>query len=323
MNPEWSDIQKVAFIDNTIGKKISYTPEFGTEACIKWSEKPRALWKIISSGYGVCNGIAQVEQYMLSKVGINAEQVSGEQHAFLKLKNIELPTANGEMVKGNTILDPTWNLGAHRYGYKPETFCKSYLQIRRGDILSNGKDTESHANDEELADATLNLDEKSLRQIFASIGLADKDGVFPIQDIIKSSKVIDNSGYSEEENIKKQFSLLAEYYPEFATCNNETAGVLKKVFLANENLRFNKCVVNRVYDRKDKNRKAVLYVYTDLHKVGKKFYYADKGSGQFIELSQEKFEEKFECYDYDLYDLKEVRPWENSEKQEKSKGVTR
>ncbi len=31
LNPEWSNIEKVAFIDNAIGKKISYSPDFKTE----------------------------------------------------------------------------------------------------------------------------------------------------------------------------------------------------------------------------------------------------------------------------------------------------
>lgn len=66
MNPNWTDIQKVAYIDNQIGQKISYTPDFDTEVCNL--ENARALWRIIDSGYGVCNGIAQVEQYILGKL---------------------------------------------------------------------------------------------------------------------------------------------------------------------------------------------------------------------------------------------------------------
>lgn len=65
INPEWRDIEKIAFIDNEIGKKISYSPDFGTEMFDHGDA--RALWKIVDSGYGVCNGIAQLEQYMLKK----------------------------------------------------------------------------------------------------------------------------------------------------------------------------------------------------------------------------------------------------------------
>lgn len=66
LNPEYSKAQKLAIIDNAIGKKLSYSPDFGTE--VFDSENCRSLWKIISCGYGVCNGIAKVEQYMLNRI---------------------------------------------------------------------------------------------------------------------------------------------------------------------------------------------------------------------------------------------------------------
>lgn len=59
LKPEYTDAQKIAIIDNEIGKKISYSPDFETE--VFDSNDCRALYKIISSGYGVCNGIARVE----------------------------------------------------------------------------------------------------------------------------------------------------------------------------------------------------------------------------------------------------------------------
>ena len=148
INPEWSDIQKIAFIDNAIGKKISYSPDFDTESFSP--EDSRALWKIIDSGYGVCNGITQIEQYILNRIGIETEIVASDVHSFLKLNNIELPTSNGEMIKGNTLLDPTWNLASQRYGAKPENFCISYEEIRKHDIKDNGEDSLSHKNDDVL-----------------------------------------------------------------------------------------------------------------------------------------------------------------------------
>jgi len=61
IDPTWSDIQKIAFIDNAVGKKISYSPDFDTE--IFDEDNSRIVWRIICTGYGVCNGIAQVELY--------------------------------------------------------------------------------------------------------------------------------------------------------------------------------------------------------------------------------------------------------------------
>ena len=66
LDPSYSKPQKIAVIDNAIGKKISYSPDFDTE--VFNSSNCRAIWKIISSGYGVCNGIASLEQYMFNRV---------------------------------------------------------------------------------------------------------------------------------------------------------------------------------------------------------------------------------------------------------------
>lgn len=319
----WTDIQKVAYIDNEIGKKISYSPGFNTEVFDKGAS--RALWKIIDTGYGVCNGIAQVEQYILEKVGINSEIVSGENHAFLKLKNIELPNEKGRYIKGNTILDPTWNLTEQRYGAMPNNFCKSYKEIRKNDIDRDGEDTLAHKNNEELSDATLNLDEQNLRQIYSSIGIANENGEFPIAGLKEMSKILYLSGLPEEECIKKQFLLLHKYYSEFATCINSTMSVLANILLNNKNLKFDDCVVNRVYEKQDKQKRTVLYVYIDLPKAGKKFYFADKATKQFIELSQKEFEERFECYDMDMqknmeeYNCK--RPWEVTIKEQDIKQI--
>lgn len=321
LNPEWSNIEKIAFIDNAIGKRISYSPDFDTE--ISNAGDARALWKIIDSGYGVCNGIAQVEQYILGRIGIEAQTISSGTHAFLKLTNMEFPTQDGGTVTGNTILDPTWNLASHRFGARPMNFCRSYEEIRKHDVRDNGTDCKAHQNDEKLLDATYDMPESVLRQVYSNIGLADKEGNFPVSNLIDKSKQIDDFGLSDEKSIEMQFELLQRYCPEFATCINSTIAVLKDILLANENLKFNKCIVNRVYSKTDNARRPVLYVYVDLPKVGNKFYFADKESGQFIELPQKEFEEKFECYEYDLYSSNGVRPWESDKVEEIVEDLTK
>ena len=144
LKPEYTTIQKIAIIDNEIGKRISYSPDFDTEVFKK--EDARALYKIISSGYGVCNGIARVEQYLFERAGldIECEIASSSKHAFIKLKDIEFELSNGETVVGTTILDPTWNLTAHRFSGRPNNFCMSYEETRKRDIDSEGKDHNCH-----------------------------------------------------------------------------------------------------------------------------------------------------------------------------------
>lgn len=101
----FSKAQRLAVIDNEIRKKISYSPDYDTE--ISNGDDCRALWKIIASGYGVCNGISKVEQYILHRAGIESEMIIGIEHVFLRIKDIELPLASGETVKGDTIVDGT------------------------------------------------------------------------------------------------------------------------------------------------------------------------------------------------------------------------
>lgn len=300
IDPNYSDAQKLALIDNAIGKKISYSPDFDTE--VFDHKESRALWKVISSGYGVCNGISEAESYILKRVGIESEPVSSGKHAFLKVKNIELPFSDGRVEKGDTLLDPTWNLMGNRFNGKVNNFCLSYENLRKNDIDEAGIDHKSHKNDEELKNITLGLDDKSLRELFASVNLADKDGNFLIKNLMDESIKIDKMYANDlKENIRQQFLLLAKNTPEFATCQNSTIPIIKDILLDNENMNFNKCVINRVYDREDDDeRKPLIYVYMDSDELGKQFYYADKEKGEFLEIPQEDFEKKFECYDQDL-----------------------
>jgi len=315
---EWTDVQKLAYIDTAIGKRISYTPDFGTE--VEDSEDARALWKIIASGYGVCNGIAQVEQYLLGRVGIEAELVSGEHHTFVKVKGIEIPTENG-IIQGDTLVDPTWNLTASRYGGMPQHFCKSYEELRKADIDGKGIDHECHKSDELAQSSIINISTETLREVYKSIGIAGKDGKFPIGRLLEQSIKIDETSNDMKTKINQKFSLLKKWCPEFATCQNSTIDVLSGVlFENNENFEFKRCIVSRVYDRQDPKKQPVIYVYIETEGEGKQFFYADKDAGEFTGVSQDEFEAKFECYEADMEQMNgNKRPWETSQEIEVKK----
>lgn len=298
IHPEWTDVQKMAHIDTAIGKRISYSPEFGTE--VEKTEDVRALWKIIVKGYGVCNGIAQVEKYLLQRVGIESELVSGQHHSFLKVKNIAIPTQCG-IVQGDTLVDPTWNLTASRFGAMPQHFCKSYEELRKVDIDEAGKDHRCHKNEGLEQIKTINMDIGSLRDLYKSIGIANEDGEFPIGELIVQARKIDETSNDIKSNIKSKFELLKKWCPEFATCQNSAITVIKDIlFETNEYFDFKKCIASRVYEKTDYEKKAVLYICVELEGAEKLFFYADKEIGEFVQLSQQEFETKFECYDKDL-----------------------
>lgn len=316
LKPDYTVTQKIAVIDNAIGKKISYSPDFETE--IFSNEDCRALYKIISSGYGVCNGVARVEQYILEKIGVDCDIISSCGHAFLKLKNVEFVLANGENTKGTTILDPTWNLAEHRFGGKPNNFCISYEEARKRDIDSEQKDHYCHKNDEELKDATFNLDDKSLRKLFRSVDLADKDGNFPIKKLFEESELINKQFANQSEKIiENQLALISKFCPEFATCQNSTMKVMEGLLLDNDEVNFNNCEINRVYDKSDVEKKPVVYLYVNSCDFGEKFYFADKEENMFKKIEKEEFIKKFDCYETDLQKNNGVRPWETIELEQK------
>lgn len=323
IKPEYTKTQKLAIVDNAIGKKVSYIPENNTEIENETIADSRAIWRIICSGYGTCNGIARLEQYILKRIGIESEIINSESHshAFLKIKDIELPLANGKVVRGDTIVDPTWNLANHRFGGKPENFCINYKQARQNDISGNFVDHCCHKNDEKLKDVTLCLDEQSLRKLFTSVGLVNKDGKFPITELKRKSRQINIKFFEQpENNINAQLMLLKEFCPEFATCQNSSMRIITSVLLNYDNLLYNKCVVKRVYNRRDPQKKAVIYVYFKSNEFGQKFYVADnrKDGSQFIELTLEEFTSEYECYDSDLRDSYGIRPWEFDQEMKKT-----
>lgn len=316
IDPQYTDLQKIAVIDNAIGKKISFSPDERTE--VFNTSNCRNIWRIITSGYGVCNGISTAEKYIFDRIGIESEIVDSKAHAFLKIKNIEMPLENGEIVKGNTLLDSTWNLGRNKFGAMPSCFCLSYEDMRKKDIDQKGNDHKSHKNDEDLQDATLSLSEQNLRNLFASIGVADKNGKFPIGNFVEKSKLIDKIyAKRQDENISKQLSLFSKLYPNFSECQKETIEMLTLISFNNENMDFNKCFISRVYNKSDNEKKPVLYVYIESSDSKKRFYYADAEEKKFIESHPKEFTKKFECYEVDLENSNGVRPWESDQKYKK------
>lgn len=305
---DWTQIQKMAYIHTSIGKTISYTPEDGTE--VEKPDEERPIWKIIVNKNGVCNGIAQLEQYMFNKIGIESELVNSDRHihCFLKAKNVEIPTKDGIKI-GDTLLDPTWDLANSKFDSKLHHFCRNYEEIRKYDIDYNGIDTGCHENKELEKSDLIEMDEQTLRKVCTSIGVADKEGKFLITKLMDAVILTDILCKNEEVNIATKIHLLKINCPEFAECINSTIKIMKDLlFQKNETFNYNKCVVSRVFDKSDDDKKAVLFAYFDFAEKGKRFYYADKEKGDFIGLSQEDFEKRFDCYESDIKNNK--RLWE-------------
>ena len=317
IDPNWSDVQKIAYIENEIGKKFSYAPEHGTDVGNNNDEK--AIWRVISSGYGVCSGIAGITKYMLNRIGINADLVRSNNHVFIRLEDIEIPKKDGTVERGNTFLDPTWDLGFHRFGLKPAYFFIDYERIRELDV-KDGKDSESHKIVGDVGENIISLEDDCLRDVFKSIGVADRNGDFPMKDIFESFNTPENKKLPIKEKLEKCLSVLSENFPEFAESVQESILALE-FFLNSEIIDYGQYKIGIVYEREDKEKKANMFFYADLEEEGELFYYADKESKSFLQLTRQEFEEKFECYEKDLEENNGIRMWDKKKEKSNSQKI--
>ncbi|MEG1008481.1 MAG: hypothetical protein RSE41_02285 [Clostridia bacterium] len=319
LDPNYSKLQKLAVIDNAIGKKISYAPDYDTEICE--IDNYRSIWRIINSGYGICDGISKLEQYMVDRVDIKSEIVKNNMHSFLKVMDIEIYNENDKVSTGNTIVDPTWNLTNNKFGGKPNYFCVGYEEVIKKHKKNSINNDSCHKNDRMLKNAILNLDEKNLRELYKSVNITDENGDFPIKKFIDESNGLDKIyANSLDENVDNQLLLFTEKFPEFATYQNPSMRIIKDIVLSNEHIKFNRCVINRVYEKEDKEKTPCIFVYIDADELNKKFYFGDRVEKNFINISEEEFLNKFKCYDEDLKKTNGIKPWEvKREIKEKSK----
>ena len=302
----WTNIQKIAYIDNSIGKKISYSEEYGTEAFdIKSSIN---IWKIICNEKGICTGIAELEKYMLDRIGVRSNILRSDNHEFLKLVNLEFEDEKGILQFGNSVLDPTWNLTEHKFGGCPHCFCRSYKEIRKLDISSKGKDNLTHKNDE-LEDCALDISLCDAMNVYKSIGVIDEKEELPLRLLSDKSKQIDMQKYDVKSNLKKQLNLFKGMYPNFSKDMDSTMYILNKL-LNSKNMYFKKYVIDKVYNKADYNKKAVMYIYMNLDNEESLVYFIDKSSNQFINIPLAEFEKNFSCYDTQLEKNNGYTPWE-------------
>ena len=307
VDSNWNDIEKIAYVDRCIGKKIGFYPAEETE--IENAEDVRSLWKIIANGYGLCNGIADVAQNILERVGIHAEMASSEVHAFLKLCDVEIENESGEVVRGDTLYDPTWNLSRNQFDGRPDNLCVSYETIRKHDMTSSGHDRKSHEN-HTLEDITLEIGQEALTKAYRTIGVVTReDGKFPVADANEAIQKKIDSVLLPMDKVKVGLKTLESLYPNFAHFQRETTAFLNHNILPFVNLE--KAVVDRVYAREDQEKKPVLFLYARDGNNEKQFFYVDESIGRFVNVSQEEFEQRFECYEKDLIALQDRRVWDD------------
>ena len=176
-------------------------------------------------------------------------------------------------------------------------------------ILEIGEDREAHKNEELANQDTIEMEEKVLRDVFRSLGLTDKEGNFPISEFLDKIEKIYSKDILNDEKIKEVLNLTQETYG-YTFDNQETMMGILTTALDIEKLKLERCVIKRVFEKEDKEKTPVVYAYLEKEDGQQDFYYVDVDTKSFIKMTQEQFEEKFECYELDLERDNGVRPWE-------------
>lgn len=288
---ECTVLQKIALVDNMIGQQFCYSPDYETET--HDAEGARAVWKVIASKKGVCIGISEVEVLMLKRLGVNAELILAPGHAFVKVSGLEIEKADGTVEIGNSIIDPTWNLAAHRFKGMPANFLVSYEEIRKHDIFSDGRDYMCHKNDRDLLDANFMLDEQSLRALYKSVGLTNEDGIFPIDEMNEmSDNMNEYKRNNPKENVDGQLRILKKFCPDFNSYIYESMKILRGNLLKKENMGIKKMSVSKIRSKTDEEAIPIICVYAIENNGDEMFFVADKESRGFKNYSREEFLEQ-------------------------------
>lgn len=293
IDPNMSDVQKIYIIDEAIGKKISYSPVWGKEN--EDTIVVRQLWNVINSGYGVCNGIAEVENYMLNKIGIESEMIYTKIHAFLKIKNLNVDGKN----VGNSILDPTWNLSENRVGDRPEWFLVSNDMAQIFD--SNGH----HKNDEKLQDANYHLDKNTMERELKGISRVDKDGKFHFEKRLEALDEFYEKNDDPDQLILACLKTVQDNVSDFINCQSTTKFLLsytldRLVNKDSEKLKVREGTqVVEVYKKCDETKSPINLVQVVKENGDVFFSYGDKETNSFVVTNEEWISKNFSSYDVD------------------------
>ena len=210
INPEWTVKQKAAYVHYKMGEIVSYTPDYKfskvNNSNAYLDGKPRNTWTVAANGLGICDGITFLNMSILSRLGIDSEELYSKNHTFLCIKTEE----------GNIITDPTWDLYMGLFKGKPRYFGRDY-----NELIESEEPFPSHLV-EEPPENVIGISEQELREIYISIGIAGKDGKFPVPIMKLVNQINDNSKLiNKKEKLETFFNGL---------CNENSEGFRKECY---------------------------------------------------------------------------------------------
>lgn len=287
IDPKWSTKQKLAYLHYKMGEILSYAPDFNFNAQNTYSKEiydVRNIWKSLSEGKSVCNGITKIQKNILSRLGIEAEELSSGSHAFLLTKTEE----------GNIITDPTWDLANSLYKARPMYFGVTYEELRKREMgISNAHKLEKPPEN------VIEISSKELREIYQSIGLTTKEGTFPLPILDEIEKINAKPNVTKEEKIQAFFKMFPEKFPEEATHLAETRSMLETCIneLGIEN---DKIKTKFVYSKSDANsEKPYLILHIDSEEMKDKIQILNTEKNKFSEIELSEFDKEYKVHDFD------------------------
>lgn len=302
INPEWSTKQKLAYVHYKMGELVSYVPDFrfqNINGSIDIAKTSRNIWKSLTDKASVCNGITYIQRNILSRLGIETEELSSGIHSFMLTKTDE----------GNIITDATWDLSNSLYKAKPMYFGVTYEELRKQEEgISN-----SHKLDNPPQNV-LKISDEELRDIYQSIGIIDSSRRFPIP-IYELAKEINSKEFeNSDQKLTAFLDAFIKKFPEEATHLQETREFLEDAI---SELGFSRDIIQTkfIYSKNDDIcEKSILSIY--INNPNKSSNYVsilniDKLS--FDKLDLKELDENFKVHDFD-----EIEPFWKSKLKEKS-----
>ena len=216
MNSEWTIIQKLAWVHYKMGELISYVPNFnfiGKDKNSPITNNSRNIWKSISDGKSVCNGITFIQRNILSRLGIETKPLSSKTHSFLLTKIDE----------GNIITDATWDLSNTLYKARPQYFGLTYEELRKREEIMY---SDAHKL-ENPPQNVVNISEQELREIYYSIGLTNEDRTFPFPFLDEVQKINEKEYSTLTHKIDDFFTMFAKKFSGEAGHLSETRSLLE------------------------------------------------------------------------------------------------
>lgn len=215
IDPQWTKKQKAAFVHYEMGKIISYAPDYcfaGKYVGDKVANDTRNIWKSIDSGISVCNGITAIQRTILSRIGVNAQEISSRSHSFMLVETEE----------GNIITDATWDLTNTLFEARPLYFGKSYEELQQID----GPISKAHRL-AEPPENVIRISEEELREIYHSIGLTTEKRKFKMPILEQVDKINSIHYSNDKEKVDALLKMFTENFSEQSMHLSETRTILE------------------------------------------------------------------------------------------------